>query len=144
MKKWYQQELLTVVYNEGDYQGCYETYTADCTQGAILTLMKCGESAPQTNTLCMSGVNCEDTPLTKNVAAGALYKFSVEDVKDIELDKGTVQIKVIDAWDDDTGIFVGVTGAPAPIFVDGAPETGIIWAMFLTVLMSLAFSRRRS
>lgn len=147
MKRWYQKELLTVVFFEGEYQGCDETYTADCTQGAILMQRNCPGKAPQTNTLCMSGVNCEDTPLTKSVAAGARYMFSVDEVKGILLKTGTVQIKVIDAWNDDTGVFVGVTGAPTmppPIFVNAAPEAGIIWAMFLTVLMSLAFSRQWS
>jgi len=134
MRRWYLKELMMIVFNEGEHQGCYEVYTADCSQGAILTQLNCQGKAPQTNSLCVSGVNCGDTPLTKSVEAGQHYKFSVKE-KDFKLESGTVEIKVIDAWTDDTGVFEQGTPAPGPappMFLDHtASKAGVTWALFL-------------
>merc|ERR1719323_2574473 len=76
IKRWFLEELMTVIFKTGEYQGCYERYTADCTKGAIVTQRKCPGKAAQVTEMCLSGT-CEESVLTKTVETGQVYDVAV-------------------------------------------------------------------
>lgn len=121
---------MTVMYTSGENKECLERYTVDCTKGAIITKMTCPGKAVQTQEVCLAGGSgC--ALLTKTVEAGQVYDLTLTGHKAVTLPVGSTAVfKVIDAPDFDAKGF--------PIFIDAAPEAGVMWAMFLAVAVSLA------
>jgi len=132
LKKWFQQSLITVTFDRGEYQGCTETYTAQCTEGSIVTEMSCPGKAAQVTEHCLAG-QClgggNETALTRTIERGQVYDVHVEASPPWpELRTGTVSVKVIDPQE----------GEDMTFFVDAAPEAGVIWTVSLLVMVSLA------
>lgn len=133
LKRWFQQPLITVTFESGEYQGCSETYTAQCTEGNIVTQMSCPGRAAQVTEHCLAG-QClgggNETALTRTIERGQVYDVHVPGFSALpKLTTGTVSVKVIDPQEGDELTF----------FVDAAPEAGVIWTVSLLVMVSLAF-----
>jgi len=117
-KRWFQQPLITVMFESGEYQGCTETYTAQCTEGSIVTQMSCPEKAAQVTEHCLAG-QClggkDETMLTRTIERGQVYDLHVPGFSGLpNLRTGTVNVKVIDAQKDEDFY----------LFVAAAPEAG--------------------
>merc|ERR1712045_371523 len=85
--------------------------------------------AAQVTEMCLSGT-CEASVFTKTVETGQVFDVAVPGHTEVVLETGTVDIKVIDAKED-----------VITLFVDTAPEAGVIWAMFLVVWRCLWHSK---
>jgi len=123
---------MTVKFESGEYQGCTETYTAQCTEGNIVTQMSCPGRAAQVTEHCLAGQclgGVNETVLTRTIERGQVIDVHVPGFNALpDLRTGTVDVKVIDAQEDDSDLF---------FFVDAAPEAGVIWTAALLVMVSL-------
>lgn len=133
LKRWFQQELITVTFESGEYNGCTETYTAQCTEGSIVSHMSCPGRAAQVTEHCLAG-QClgggNETALIRTIERGQVFDVHVPGFSEVpNLRTGTVHVKVIDPQEGDSMTY----------FLDAAPEAGVIWTAALLVAMSLAF-----
>lgn len=130
------EKLLSVRFSAGEYQGCHELYTADCTKGAIVMERNCPE-AVQVADLCLSGETCEEPVLTKTVEKGQTYNVFVRGQDDTMVETGTVEIKVIDPADADDPLVFAADAADDPddpVFISAAPVAAVIWDVFVVAV----------